>query len=204
MNTTQTNQEPPERPLDEDRLLDHEYDGIMEYDNPLPGWWKGIFIGSIIFCIPYVMWYHLGQGASIEENYERELAAYQEAVLQQYGLLEDDQATILKYMADEGAMASMASLFKGKCAQCHRADGSGDIGPNLTDASWIHVKVIADISPILRAGIPDKGMPAWGSKLSQTEIVLLSSYVAYLRSRPIEPPAGKAAQGTPIEPWGEE
>ena len=36
-----------------DPLLDHEYDGIREYDNPMPGWWKAIFIISIIFAISY-------------------------------------------------------------------------------------------------------------------------------------------------------
>jgi cytochrome c oxidase cbb3-type subunit III len=200
MNQSQSNQKPEQR-HEEDLLLNHEYDGILEYDNPLPGWWIWLFIGSIIFCLPYVMWYHLGQGASVLEKYEHELAAYNEALLQQFGLLEGDQATLLKHMEDQVALASMAPLFKGKCAQCHRADGSGDIGPNLTDESWIHGKLITDIPPIIQQGVLDKGMPAWASKLSQTEIVLLSSYVAALRNHPIVPPAGKEAQGTPIEPW---
>ena len=186
---------------EEELLLDHEYDGIREYDNPLPGWWIWLFIGSILFCLPYVMWYHLGQGDSIDALYNKELAAYNESVLRQFGLLEDDQATLLKTMEDEAALASMAPLFKGKCAQCHRADGSGDIGPNLTDDSWLHVGQLTDIPSILRNGVPEKGMPAWGAKFSQTQIVLLSSYVAKLRSHPIKPPAGKGPQGEPIAPW---
>ncbi|MFN9977437.1 MAG: cbb3-type cytochrome c oxidase N-terminal domain-containing protein, partial [Phycisphaerae bacterium] len=37
-----------------DHLSDHEYDGIREYDNPTPGWWHLIFIGSVFFSIMYV------------------------------------------------------------------------------------------------------------------------------------------------------
>ncbi len=34
---------------DEDRLLDHSYDGIQEYDNPLPRWWLWIFYATILW-----------------------------------------------------------------------------------------------------------------------------------------------------------
>ena len=38
-------------------LLDHEYDGIREYDNPLPGWWRFIFYASIVFAVAYFIWF---------------------------------------------------------------------------------------------------------------------------------------------------
>ncbi|MCA9290725.1 MAG: c-type cytochrome [Phycisphaerales bacterium] len=188
-------------PIDESLVLDHEYDGIREYDNPLPGWWVWIFALSIVYAVPYFMWYHMGDGASIEQNYEAELAAYAEHLIATYGELEPDEATILHYMNDETAMVGMAGLFKGKCAQCHLADGRGNVGPNLTDHAYKNVKVITDIPDIITNGVIAKGMPEWGSALSKTQIVLLSAYVAHLRGMNV--PGGKAPEpeARVIDPW---
>jgi len=196
---TQENQA-PEHDFDHDLLLDHEYDGIKEYDNPLPGWWVWCFAITIIFCVPYTMWYHFGKGLSIWDKYDNEVTAYNESIFARYGTLEADQETILRFMNDDDALRSAESIFKGKCAQCHLADGSGDVGPNLTDTSWLSVKQITDIPRIITKGLPDKEMPEWGSKLTQTEIVLLSSYVAQLQNHPV---AGKVAEGESIPPWDE-
>jgi cytochrome c oxidase cbb3-type subunit 3 len=95
-------------------------------------------------------------------------------------------------------MTGMAGLFRGKCAQCHLADGSGNVGPNLTDDSWINVRTVTDIPKLLQEGVVTKGMPAWGDQLTETQIVLLSSYVAQLSRNPV---AGKEPQGDPIPPW---
>lgn len=184
--------------FDRDKLMDHDYDGIKEYDNPMPGWWVWIFVVCVLFSFPYIMWYHLGEGPSVEEQYEAELAAFAAQLLETYGTLEPDEATILKYMDDDVAMTGMGSLFKSKCAQCHLADGGGNIGPNLTDDHWLNIKAITDLPAFLEAGKPEKGMPAWGGQLTQTQIVLLSSYVARLRRAPVP---GKAPQGDVIPPW---
>ena len=45
---------------DDARLLHHEYDGIQEYDNPLPFWWSGIFVLCTVYSAVYVYWYHAG------------------------------------------------------------------------------------------------------------------------------------------------
>lgn len=181
-----------------DKLFDHEYDGIREYDNPMPKWWVYLFLLSILFFFPYVVYYHFGQGDSIHDSLEAEIAAYAEQLLATYGELEPDEATLLEYMDNDVAMTGMAGLFRGKCAQCHLADGSGNVGPNLTDDTWIHVRVLTDIPTVLDTGVVTKGMPAWGDQLTETQIVLLSSYVAQLRRNPV---AGKAPQGDPVPPW---
>jgi cytochrome c oxidase cbb3-type subunit 3 len=181
-----------------DELLDHDFDGIREYDNPLPGWWVWLFIGTIIFCVPYVMWYHLGKGDSIHEAYDADLVAYQEALIAQFGDLTGDEATIIEKMNDAGAMAAMAGSFKAKCARCHKADGSGIVGPNLTDEYWLNVKNVEDIYTILTEGLVSKGMPAWSNEFTDTQRVLLSSYVAKMRETPL---AGKEPQGEAIAPW---
>jgi cytochrome c oxidase cbb3-type subunit 3 len=181
-----------------DKLFDHEYDGIREYDNPMPKWWVYIFIATAIFAYPYIVYYHFGQGPSIQDQLAAEREAYAQQLLATYGDLQPDEATLLTFMHDDVAMTGMAGLFKGKCAQCHLADGSGSVGPNLTDEAWINVKRITDIAELVTHGRPGKGMPAWGDRLTQTQIVLLSSYVAQLRNNPIP---GKEPQGNPIPPW---
>jgi len=184
--------------MSEPNLMHHNYDGIQEYDNPMPGWWVWTFAITTIFCAPYIMWYHLGQGPSIHDNYQGELTAYANEVLAKYGELTADEPTIRSFMDNEVAMTGMASVFRSKCAQCHLPDGSGSVGPNLTDTAWINVKSITDIAKVIREGVPAKGMPAWAGKLSETQVALLSSYVAQLQRKSVP---GKAAQGTDIGPW---
>ena len=145
-----------------DKLFDHEYDGIREYDNPMPAWWVWMFVLSVLFAFPYVLWYHIGNGPSILDALEAEQAAYAEKLLATYGDLSVDEPTILRMMEDENAMLAMKGLFKGKCSQCHLADGSGSVGPNLTDDHWKNVKGVVDIAEVIRTGITTKGMPAWG------------------------------------------
>jgi len=63
----------------EDRLLDHSYDGIQEFDNPLPGWWKWLFWGSIAYSFVYVLFFHVGIGPSVYDDFDNARAAYFEA-----------------------------------------------------------------------------------------------------------------------------
>lgn len=184
--------------VERDKLFDHEYDGIQEYDNPMPGWWVWLWIGTIVFCLPYTMWYHWGKGPSIHDKLDAEIAAYGQQLIEKFGELEPTADTITSMMEQEAAMAAMDSLFKGRCAACHQANGSGSTGPNLTDDHYINVKEITDIATVLQDGVIERGMPAWGEQLTQTQIVLLSAYVANLRGRNLD---GKAPQGNVIDPW---
>jgi cytochrome c oxidase cbb3-type subunit 3 len=93
-------------------------------------------------------------------------------------------------------------LFAAHCVSCHAADGSGMVGPNLTDDLYRNVKVVADLHKVIAQGAGNGAMPAWSNRLHPNEIVLLSSYVARLRGKnipsrfpPILPP------GEPIAPW---
>ena len=187
-----------DEPAFDENLMDHEYDGIREYDNPLPAWWTWTWIATIVFCFPYVMWYHLGEGSTIQENLQQEQAAYAAQLIERYGDLEADQATIAKYMHDDGAMLAMRNEFQTNCARCHREDAGGQSGPNLTDDSWLHVKQVTDIVDVLRQGVTEKGMPSWDGILTDTQLVLMAAYVAQLRENPVD---GKAPQGERLPPW---
>ena len=57
-----------------DVLLDHEVDGIKEYDNPLPAWWLGIFYVTIAFAIVFIPYLYITGWTSIGQ-YEEEMAA---------------------------------------------------------------------------------------------------------------------------------
>ena len=184
--------------VERDKLFDHEYDGIQEYDNPMPGWWVWLWIGTILFCLPYVMWFHLGKGPSIHDRLDAEIAAFGQQLIETFGELEPTADNLTAMMEQEAAMAAMDSLFKGRCAACHQANGSGSTGPNLTDDSYINVNEITDIPDIITNGVIERGMPAWGEQLTQTQIVLISAYVANLRGRNLE---GKAPEGDEIAPW---
>ncbi len=57
-----------------DELLEHDFDGIREYDNDLPGWWKALFYATIVFAVVYLMHYHvLGTGDLQRAEYLKEM-----------------------------------------------------------------------------------------------------------------------------------
>ena len=66
------------KPRPDGQILDHQYDGIQEYDNPLPGWWSAFFIITIVFSGFYLFWFHFGgPGKSIDEVYAADYKAYE-------------------------------------------------------------------------------------------------------------------------------
>jgi len=80
---------------------------------------------------------------------------------------------------------------------CHGDKGQGLVGPNLTDAYWIHGKgTRADIFKVIHDGVPDKGMLAWGEILKPEEVIAVSSFVFSIRNTNVP---GKAPQGDKVE-----
>jgi len=56
-----------------DKLFEHDYDGIQEYDNPLPPWWVMLFYITIAWAGVYVLFYHvLEVGDRSIDEYQRE------------------------------------------------------------------------------------------------------------------------------------
>lgn len=180
-------------------LMAHEYDGIREYDNPTPGWWHAIFLGSILFSMFYVTYWHFSPLAStIHQDWDREQLADFKRIFGKVGELQSDQATILKMMGDQQMLNVAQSLFVGNCAVCHGKDGGGINGVNLTDDSYKNVKNIEDIFTTISKGANLGAMPAWEQKLSKNERVILSSYVATLRGKNVP---GRAPEGDKIPAW---
>ena len=194
----------PDDPQDReaDRLLDHEYDGIHEYDNPLPRWWTTLFWATIVFSALYLLNLPgIGVGRGRLADYERDMAAARErqaaraAQSPPPAALSDDALTA---MAKDPARLTLGrEQFVTTCAACHREDGGGSIGPNLTDAFWIHGGRPTEILKTVTDGVLDKGMPAWGQTLSPDEVAAVAAYVLTLHDT--HPPNPKEPQGTRVE-----
>jgi cytochrome c oxidase cbb3-type subunit 3 len=180
-------------------LLDHEYDGIREYDNPTPGWWHMIFAASIAFSVMYFAFFAL---SPIAPTAHRRHAAAElhkvERRFAQIGELEPTPETILAYSENHEWMGFAASLFAKECKSCHGAGAEGLIGPNLTDDYYKNIRHVTDIHRVISEGAGNLAMPAQRNRLHSNEIVLLSSYVASLRGRGA---AGRQPEGEPIDPW---
>ena len=185
-----------------DPLTGHNYDGIQEYDNPLPGWWKWLFIASIAMAPPYLMYYHGGaEGRSLEDRYDAEFAAHLQLQFAEIGNLPLTRDSVLKYAYDQEWLSVGKSVFKTHCTSCHGKDALGAVGPNLCDEEYKNVKDIGDILTVIQNGANGGAMPAWKTRLQGNELVLVASYVASLRGT--SGGAGKAPEGRKIAPWPE-
>lgn len=185
-----------------ERLTDHEYDGIQEYDNPTPGWWNWLFIGTILLCFPYTILYHYGViGWDIHEAHTQETADYARRMFGDMKL-KGDTATVMAYTVQKEWLALGESVFRGNCASCHGPDGAGLIGGgvNLTDDHYKNCKNAGDLARVIAEGANNGAMPAWKARLHPNEVVLAASYVATLRGKNLVSPRG-AAEGEVIPPW---
>jgi cytochrome c oxidase cbb3-type subunit 3 len=178
----------------EPKLLDHEYDGIQEYDNPMPRWWVYIFWASIIFSvIYYIVPGDIGAGAKKDEMYAKEMAAWADAHPAPLVSAGPDVAALTALLSDSEALEEGAETYTKYCQACHAAGGAGMIGPNLADDSFIHGGSIDSVYTVVNGGVLAKGMPAWGTMLKPDE---LAEVVAYVKSLQGTSPANpKAAEG---------
>jgi len=180
-------------------LLDHEADGIQEYDNPTPSWWTATFWGTIAFSALYALYYMVGVGPGLSREYDIELTEHYQAQAARLGDLKPDPPTLSMLMADQRMMQAAKGMFSANCAVCHASDGGGGTGPNLCDDSAINIKSVNDLFGVISQGVVARGMPAWDKRFTDAQRVLLAAYVAHLRGS--TPAAPKPPQGNPIAPW---
>ena len=162
-------------------LLDHEADGIRELDNKLPRWWVWLFYFTIIFAAVYMVYYHvLGAGDLMLAEYNKEMKAGEAIKGAAMAKFEADIGT-LQPSKDPEVLARGKKTFLTLCAPCHRADGGGLVGPNLTDEYWIHGSKFSDNVTTIWNGVPAKGMITWKNTLKPNEIYDVASYIYTLR-----------------------
>lgn len=190
------------RPLSEEKdlIIEHEYDGIQELDNPTPAWFMYLFYGTIVIAIGYMMVYHvLGIGQLQDEEYKTEMAVankQKEAFLAKSGSNIDEKS--VKLSTDPGDLGAGKSVFTASCAPCHGVQGQGVVGPNLTDDYWLHGGSVNDIFKTIKYGVTDKGMPTWEKQLSPKQIADVTSYIKSLHgTNPANPkePQGQKEEG---------
>jgi cytochrome c oxidase cbb3-type subunit 3 len=183
----------------EDRLLEHEYDGIREYDNPMPRWWLWIFYATIIFVpLYYILPSPFGEGEGMIARYDADVAAARAAAVAAAPVslpaASDDDLRVMLARAD--VVAAGKVVYETNCAACHRLDGGGVIGPNLTDDAWIHGALPSQIRGVIAAGVLDKGMPQWERILRPEQVDAVAAYVMSLHGT--NPPAPKPPQGPAV------
>lgn len=190
-----------EQVADEAPILDHAYDGIQEYDNPLPGWWRAAFWASIVFAAGYWVWFHVVDwGSSPETTYRSALASYEEgrATREEAEIRDISEDVLARNARDPALVARGQALFAAKCASCHAEDGRGLIGPNLTDRYQLHGTTRMDIYKTVRGGVVGTAMLAWGEQMPATDVVAVTTFAATLRGQDVK---GKEPQGQPVEPF---
>jgi cytochrome c oxidase cbb3-type subunit 3 len=170
-----------------DATTGHVYDGIEEYDNPLPLWWFYMFVISILFAFGYLFffpglgafqgvlgWSQVGQ---LERDTARANAEYG-PIFAKYASM-----PIAAVSRDAKARQMGQRLFANDCSQCHGADARGSYGfPDLTDDDWLYGGEPEQIKHSIAHG-RSGAMPAWESALGDADIAQVVAYVTTLNGR---------------------
>jgi cytochrome c oxidase cbb3-type subunit 3 len=180
-----------------DRKMHHTFDGIEEYDNPMPKWWLWLFYGTIFWGLGYLAVYPMGNSMGISgiTNLTR-LEADQQAHQEKYGPIFEKYASVPveELSNDEDAVKIGRRLFLNNCAVCHGQDARGGYGfPNLTDNDWLYGGSGDTIKTTIMSG-RNGAMPAWGDSLGEEGVNDVAHYVLSLSGRD-EVDAEAAARG---------
>ena len=181
--------------ITDEKIMDHDYDGIKELDNPPPRWIMAIFYITIGFSIIYGAYYFfLGVGDNQDEKYAKKSIKHD----QKYKL-SSQSADAFVMLTDQADLDAGKVIYDDMmCYACHGENGEGnEIGPNLTDEYWLHGGDFISIFNIVKNGQPDKGMTPFKGQISDTKIQQVSSYVMSLQGT--DPPNARAPQGEKVE-----
>ena len=184
----------------ENKTTGHVYDGIEEYDNPLPRWWFMLFVATLIFSAVYLAIYPglgnfkgFGNWTSLGQL-EKSQAKAQEKFDETFGKYVD--MPIEQIAENRDALKMGARIFANNCAVCHGADGGGNFGfPNLTDKDWLYGGTPEKILETLHNGRQGM-MPAQGSVIGEEGVKNAAEYVLAMNG--LEHNAEMAAEGQKI------
>jgi len=175
----------------DEKIMDHDYDGIQELDNPPPLWIMAMFYITIGISIIYgSSFFLLKQG----DHQDAEYAKKSELHDQKYKIANVSTGDMV-LLTDATSIDEGKAIFKDmNCFACHGMNGEGNaIGPNMTDEFWLHGCKIQDLVTVIKNGVPAKGMTPFKGQLSDEKIQKVASYVLSLKGT--NPANAKAAQG---------
>ena len=172
-----------------ERTMGHTFDGIEEYDNPLPKWWFYMFLATIIFALVYLALYPgLGSykgllGWTSTGQWQAEI---DQAVIEYDPIFKAfSEKSVEELSQDAGAMKVGQRLFANNCAVCHGSTARGSLGfPNLTDGDWLYGGSADKIKETLVHG-RNGNMPAKGLNpaMSSSDINDLTNYLLAFSGR---------------------
>lgn len=168
-----------QRPASEEGLevlRPHKFDGIQEFDNPMPNWWLAILGTSIAFALGYWAVNH-AYGPDIEPGriLMEEMALAAQEAAKQSGQLSDPLLWTMS--RDQAVVNNGRAVYATSCAPCHLPDLAGAIGPNLKDNIWIHGGNPMTVLRIITEGVAAKGMPTWGPVLGRQKIAEVAAFI---------------------------
>mgnify|MGYP000639799930 CR=1 FL=1 len=180
-----------------EETLGHAFDGIEEYDNPLPSWWLQMFVATIIFGLVYLVAYPgLGNfkgllGWTSTGQWEEEMAHAEEVykpVFAKYAAM-----SVEDLQAQPEGLKMGQRMFANNCSLCHGATGTGAHGfPNLTDSDWLYGGAPDTIKQTIAQGRTG-AMPPWGAVLGEEGVRDMTNYVLSLSGKEVD--ADAAARG---------
>ena len=170
-----------------EKTTGHEYDGIQEYDNPLPAWWFYMFVLTIVWGAGYLIIYPgMGNFAGLlgwtqVGQHDRQVAAADEKFR---SMRDRYMALPIEEIASDPAVRKMGMrMFGNNCAQCHGADAKGSYGfPNLADGDWIFDGTPDGIKASIANG-RQAVMPPWGSIIGDKGVTDVTAYVMSINGR---------------------
>lgn len=193
--------------------MGHEFDGIVEINNPLPRWWTILFYATIVWSFFYLALYP-GLGSfegfwgwrssnqdvrTLEESAQARIDAKERGLIVEYDRELDyaaekfdpifeayAQVPVEELVKNEEAVKVGQRLFMQNCSQCHGSDARGNMGfPNLTDDDWLYGGSGAKIKETLINGRV-AAMPAWIDAMGEQGIKETVAYVLSLSGREME------------------
>lgn len=181
-----------------EETVGHAFDGIEEYDNPLPSWWLQLFVATIIFGLVYLVMYPgLGNfkgllGWTQVGQWEEEMAhaeAVYKPVFAKYAAL-----SVEELQSQPDGLKMGQRMFANNCSLCHGATGSGAHGfPNLTDGDWLYGGAPDVIKQTIANGRTG-AMPPWGTVLGEEGVRDVTSYVMSLSGKDSDTEAAARGQ----------
>lgn len=190
----------------------HVWDGVQEFNNPLPRWWLLIFYATIIWAVAYWIVY---PAWPLISSHTQGLFQWNSrtAVKEDISALQAQRAATTQRLASATpaeivkspelvalARAQGRATFLDNCAGCHGVGAAGAKGyPNLNDDEWIWGGTLKDIEQTIRYGVRfghEKGwqgpvMPAFGREnlLKNREIESTADFVRTLAGLQVDPKA---------------